>query len=718
MSTRNFCITVFLIICLLPVFIFYSPAHAKNWYDYYTGAITALKERDWKTAIALLEKAIAEEPKSFQRTYGMRTVGYYPYLFLGRAYFATGNVEAAYQYCEQEKLQGVAPQQDVDECLAVASKFLEKTPLPIFPTPTPLPPTPIPQQDTSLSIKLISAIPAETERDKITIEGIAIGANGIKEVRVSRENLGVTQIKTLYFSNSREQETFSMTRILEDGSNEFTIEVIDTKGQVGKPVVFTVFRKPAILQPPTPISELPEPMPELPTPMPELPTPMPELPTPIPRSDNPPSITLISAIPAETDRETLEIQGIALDDNGIQDVKVSVRKPGTRSFIVTSAKMAQQKFNADVQLELGQNEIVVEAIDTIGQTTKQVFTVARKTFSKPEVTIAAEASPKPIRRQGDVYGVIIGIGNYQDTRIPALRFTVNDAQGLYDLLTNPNYGGIPKENIKLILNQDATYQNIKGAIGKWLSQQAKEEDTVIIYYSGHGAPEAQDTYWVTYNADIDDLYTTALSNNEIADMLSRIRSKRVITFLDSCYSAATVKRKNLTRNVQTEIPWDKFSGQGRVTISASDGKQLSLELDEYQHGVFTYYLLEGLQGKADKNLDGVIEVDEIWDYIKYQVTDTARKAGNPQTPVFQGSLTAGIPLTFNLAFIQQQQQLQVLQKEQEKLTELFKQGLIQTRHYNCAYKMLKSGTSDPLLEGLLSGEIDPEVFNDSFDCHF
>jgi hypothetical protein len=117
--------------------------------------------------------------------------------------------------------------------------------------------------------------------------------------------------------------------------------------------------------------------------------------------------------------------------------------------------------------------------------------------------------------------------------------------------------------------------------------------------------------------------------------------------------------------------------------------------------------LEGLKGQADKNFDGVIEVDEIWDYVKFQVTETARKAGNLQTPVRQGPQTAGIPLTVNL-----------LHLKQNVLAELFQRRQIEPAQFNCAFKMLQSGLSHPILEGLLSGEIEPEVFRAAFRCEW
>ncbi|MBD3305697.1 hypothetical protein GF339_04900, partial [candidate division KSB3 bacterium] len=379
-------------------------------------------------------------------------------------------------------------------------------------------------------------------------------------------------------------------------------------------------------------------------------------------------------------------------------------------------RRTRDTFTATVNLDIGQNEITIEAIDTSGQSTQKVYTIRRNAVATASPPGSAPPKIDALRRRGEVYAVIIGIGDYQDDRIPDLDFTVNDAQGMYAVLTDPNYGRVPKDHVKLLLNEEATDRNIKREIGRWLRRQAQREDTVIIYYSGHGAPEFQETYWVTYNANIDDLYTTALNNNDIAQMLANIESERVITFLDSCYSAATVQRQTRTRSVVTEIPWDKFTGKGRVAISASDGKQLSLELPEYQHGVFTYYLLEGLRGNADRNRDGVVEVEEIWDYLKYQVTETAQKAGNPQTPVFQGSITAGIPITFNVPFLQEQQQEQQITAKLAQLKDFFIQGKIEASQYNCAYKMLKAGESDIWIDSLLAGELDPEVFRESFQC--
>ena len=76
-------------------------------------------------------------------------------------------------------------------------------------------------------------------------------------------------------------------------------------------------------------------------------------------------------------------------------------------------------------------------------------------------------------RPGNMYAVIIGIGEYADERLN-LRYTDDDARDLYELLTDPNYGGVPKDHIRLLVDEDAEYYKIKSAIGNWLSNRPKK----------------------------------------------------------------------------------------------------------------------------------------------------------------------------------------------------------------------------------------------------
>ena len=683
---------------------------APKWYEYYTQAQQASQNKEWRRAIDLYLKAIKADPEpSKQKNYGMRYTIYYPYLEIGMAYLAVGDIENAYVYCKQAQDRGIEPKKPVAECVAIAEKHAPKK----TPTPTPtaaqaraLPPT----------ITMTSEIPATTEAAGFDARGIAAGSAGIKEMNVSVENRGLTS-NTTFGMTRKPQEEFWITIPIEVGRNNVTLEAVDMNGQrVAK--TFTVERRlpgqPAIAQKATPV------LPPKPTATPQV-VEMPieefveEPVAPSSADVTRPVITLTSIIPETTRNEDITISGVATDDTSMAEVRISATKTG-KGLILSSATASEREqlqtmlaFEKIVALRPGANTILLEAIDASGNIAKRTITIVRE-------TVEAQAAPEQAPTiPGQRYAVIIGISAYRDERLN-LRYTVNDAQGLYDVLTDPNYGGIPADNIKLLLSEEATTVNIKKTIGTWLSRKATEDDTVIIYYSGHGAPEGAQTYWVTYDADINDLYSTALNNDEITGMLDRVSAKRVITFLDACYSAATVNRRNQKKGIPTEIPWEKFAGEGRVTISASDGKQESLELDEYRHGVFTYYLLEGLRGKADANRDGVIEIEEVWDFVKRQVTAKARAEGNTQTPVLQGALTAGIALTFDKARLEQTEQKHATEQKIRQLDQLFSDEKIDAENYECAVNMLENGKTDRALENLLAGSLGPKNFKRLFKC--
>ena len=178
-------------------------------------------------------------------------------------------------------------------------------------------------------------------------------------------------------------------------------------------------------------------------------------------------------------------------------------------------------------------------------------------------------------------------------------------------------------------------------------------DTVIIFFAGHGAPYpdnmAKDTdsiekYLLPVDAESDALYSTAIRMDDIADIIGRLQAERVVFIADTCYSGASGGR-TLYANIRSNIS-DNFldrlaKGKGRVILAASEPGELAQEEDDYQHGIFTHYLLKGLKGPADSDGDGNITTDEIYSYLMKQVP---RKSGQKQHPVKKGEgvVTIGI----------------------------------------------------------------------------
>ena len=82
--------------------------------------------------------------------------------------------------------------------------------------------------------------------------------------------------------------------------------------------------------------------------------------------------------------------------------------------------------------------------------------------------------------------------------------------------------------------------------------------------------------------------------------------------------------------------WDRIvTGKGRVILTASGPNEVSVEDDELGHGVFTYYLLQGLRGNADMDGDDMISIDELYSYVSKKV---ATATGQSQHPVKKGSV--------------------------------------------------------------------------------
>lgn len=253
---------------------------------------------------------------------------------------------------------------------------------------------------------------------------------------------------------------------------------------------------------------------------------------------------------------------------------------------------------------------------------------------------------RPPSAAGRRFGLVVGIETYRDERLN-LRCAAADAQSIYDLMIDPERGCFPKENVQLFLNEQATQAALWGALSD-LKRASSEADTVWIYFAGHAAPEDSSVFWVTHDADVDDLYKTALDSSRISDAISKLRAQTVVLLLDCCHAAATAAQRHPSRTVLTgQSLLDSHRGHGRIIFAASDRAEKSVELSDVGHGAFTYFLHKGLSGEADADGDGVVSADELWSYLHLKVQDASQKAGNKQTPIRLGEHSHDIALTLN-----------------------------------------------------------------------
>jgi uncharacterized caspase-like protein len=255
--------------------------------------------------------------------------------------------------------------------------------------------------------------------------------------------------------------------------------------------------------------------------------------------------------------------------------------------------------------------------------------------------------------------VVIGVGQYESATIPRLRYTVPDAEAIYQTLIGP--AAFKKDNVLLLTDRSErkpTLRNIKWALGTFLGRSAKKDDTVVIFFAGHGAPEVDTRglerdglakYLIPSDADPDDLYSTALPMDELHTIFGRIEAERVVAFLDACYSGAAGGRTFSSKQTRAGTVDDLFlerltRSKGRAIITASRTNEVSIELPELGHGIFSYYLVDGLKGAADLNRDGIVSLQELYEYVEQQVTTKSRAVGGKQHPVMKGELEGVLPL--------------------------------------------------------------------------
>ena len=349
--------------------------------------------------------------------------------------------------------------------------------------------------------------------------------------------------------------------------------------------------------------------------------------------DGPPQIVILSPAlssedKAEVDAENLVVRARVTDGKGVKEVDLyhndELLQP-TRGVTPVPSKGI---YTWEFSLVVGYNKIEVIATDTDYNETKRSMRV----FRKP---------PLYIPPSGKTYAVIIGISRYKSADIQQLNYASADARVMLEFFSS-RQGKIKSDNIRWFIDnepgREATKENILSALGDWLPRVASHKaDTVILFYAGHGIIYQGDGYFVTHDADPERWSATALPMYEVQRKLGKIEAERIIVFIDTCHSAGVVKDAIFTmrrgESYNTEKLRRELAGKGRAIITSSDKDEQSLEIDEYKHGLFTYFLWQGLLGKAETNGDGQIDLDEAYRYVYDNVTSTAAKLGRKQTPM-------------------------------------------------------------------------------------
>ncbi len=224
------------------------------------------------------------------------------------------------------------------------------------------------------------------------------------------------------------------------------------------------------------------------------------------------------------------------------------------------------------------------------------------------------------------YALIVGIADYPHVA-PLPASVLNDARAMAEMLQRPDRAGYLPHNVRLLLDAQATRQGVLDGL-RWLAERTNEDDTALVYFSGHGhyvteGAEAGN-YLITHDTRVEALRHTAISSEELTAALRRIRTRRLVVLLDACHAGGTGDVKDLSRAQVKSAVSDAFydalkRGSGRIILASSRPEEPSYVLPGASHSLFTQCLLEALDGNAGHDGEGYIRVFEVVAYVFREV---------------------------------------------------------------------------------------------------
>ncbi|MBR5965944.1 MAG: caspase family protein [Treponema sp.] len=236
----------------------------------------------------------------------------------------------------------------------------------------------------------------------------------------------------------------------------------------------------------------------------------------------------------------------------------------------------------------------------------------------------------------NLYVLSVGVNKYRDKSL-WLQYSVADAEAV-----SKTFGGQKKslyQNIYTheLFDGDVTKEGLAAQFAE-LAPKVKADDVFILFIVGHGTTSQKtgDYYFIPSNfryTDADAIISQGVSKDDILKYMSSIKAGKTLIMLDTCNSGAFVSDKSMRGFVEKSAIERLVRSTGQAVLTAASDEQAAME-GYNGHGIFTYVLLEALNGKADRNKDGYLTLNELASYIEEQVPELSyKKWGYEQVPM-------------------------------------------------------------------------------------
>ncbi len=321
------------------------------------------------------------------------------------------------------------------------------------------------------------------------------------------------------------------------------------------------------------------------------------------------------------------LRGLVTDNLGIEKVLID-----NESIFFDS----NGKFEYSTFVPLSGLELSILVIDKSGLETSKKVTFVRKKNNLKTIIKFKKLNPlnKNVLMRNNALALIIGIEGYKNTSGDAL-YADRDAALFKDYATEKL--GIPDDRIKILLNDSATEQEILLSVKEWVRRSVKpKKSDVYIFFAGHGlaSQNGKNMYLLPHDGSPRLLEKTAILRDELFKDIKQANPRSVTVFLDTCYSGITRNEEMLIAGRPIVIKAkEQAIPDGFTLFSAASNEQISRPLEEAKHGMFSYFLMKGMEGDADSNNDNKITAQELHNYVKENVI---QQSSGSQTPELQG----------------------------------------------------------------------------------
>lgn len=339
-----------------------------------------------------------------------------------------------------------------------------------------------------------------------------------------------------------------------------------------------------------------------------------------------PQLTRDMRITATTMKQ--RIVGLAADESGIGEVQIDgitaqMTDASAQELEAAGLPGRGVKFTGTAMLHMGDNPIEIITADLRGNETKRIFTIRREEGGRETHNISTYYTRR--------VAVVIGINAYQHWS--PLEYAVNDARSMKKRLRALKF-----DKVIELLDEDATRKQILNLLGTRLPQLVTKNDQVVIFFAGHGQTEvladgSQMGYIIPVDASVEDYFSTAISMETMRTVARRLPAKHILYAIDACYSGLLIRRGAgissvpRDRRIETYLRGKTTSRAIQVITAGRKGEQV---VEEGGHGLFTKYLLRGLEGEADKDGDRAVTAMELGYYLNSQVSIASDNRQTPQ----------------------------------------------------------------------------------------